>query len=225
MLKKLIFITLILICIMGLNAMEPEKKELIFGGYQWNCNFKGFGPNITVFDQWCGEGIVGYIQGDFNDSEDLDTKLQDDFYDLMIFDVDTVRYTQWGVKQLAVLYKKLKKGGKLILDFEFHPTDCFGSGEEVDTYEKFTKLFDDYLKSHPDSLINGWNCVKIKKPKDWDAFWDKYSKTVQKHNETVLKTVFKDNVKVFPTFRGGPARKNYQKSSKGESGPHYEATK
>ena len=40
----------------------------------------------------------------------------------------------------------------------------------------------------------------------------------------VLKKVFNENVKVFPTFRGGPARKDYQ-GNREDHGPHYEATK
>lgn len=203
------------------KAQEKSEVWLILGGKIWHGDDHRWGKDIYVLDSLEHEGSPQSIKANFNDVEELDTRLQDDFFDVIVFDRQSARYAQWDRTHLAVVYKKLKKGGKLCIEFEFNPT-ILGPDRST-SKEEYERQYREYLEQKKDVLINGMNC-RGQTTSENMAFFRAFMPTFHEHNTRLLTSIFGDRVRTqrLPLY---PIRYTEEVHALGRSAVFYEAIK
>lgn len=105
-----------------------RKKVLVFGAGlphdydRWNNYFESPESGQYHHALW-QTGDNAKIKGshiidmDFNVINDLE-KLENSYYDLIMFDVSTAKFTKWYLDHIKTIYKKLKHNGKLLVPVE-----------------------------------------------------------------------------------------------------------
>lgn len=181
-------------------------EYLIFGAgiegidvESWNDYFKDKNAH------WIGYtiGVEGNkcINGDFNSTNDLDSKLIDGFYDVIMFDWSTAKFINWNEDILKILRKKLKDNGTLLIPLE--------SGIEIDSttvpkISEYNNLHHWYYENfHREriiqrKLLNGRLSEYLLKSKlnikDPEAFklWDDmyWNDVIKRYNLLLLKSIF-----------------------------------
>lgn len=182
----------------AINAMKPTLKWLILGaGTQYDtAEWNKYAQKRSI--DWMGfnnEPCIKCIKGDFNKADNLETKLEDGTYDTILFDDATAHYSDWGLKHLKALHKKLKDGGSLYIIHSFTSGEV--KPEKPASYTEYKNRWNEFIT--PQTFINGeiFLDFEVLDRAIQDTYYRRYLKEVlHPHNMALLRSVFGNNVQL-----------------------------
>lgn len=187
---------------LGTNPDEPFRYDYMFRikSDKENCEWRWTGCGEVLLDEF-----PNFIQLDFNDNSLLGEKLEDDHYDLIMFDWSTTKFLRWNNEILNTIKKKLKVGGKLLIPNPINEYITFSSLTRPEMFSIFdieNNIIQNqamkYYNPSDDILPIGMNFNR-KKPYFIDSTsgiiryykWNEYMKNVSYEKSLVLlRTIF-----------------------------------